>query len=270
MAQFSPVAPASILQKLQQHGTLGYYHLLIASDVLEFQTQYRQVFRNLKRVFVIVDNGLIERGASLPAAALLTAAEVVAASTIVLPDQLRSAQETARLSVTAAHELQLAAGRPLNLLAVAQGNTISEMLVCAAAILNEVPSVRYLAVPRVAQQVLGSRCEIVRKLRYAFGLSIHLLGFSDDLADDVAASCLPGVLGVDSATPIWLGLQNILLPSKPPSSNSYGPRPQDFWQQTEINQEVLDNIATARRWFDVPMSAVSPERRQTGRLQRPG
>lgn len=111
-----------------------------------------------------------------------------------------------------------------------------------------------LAVPRGLTPNLGSRIPLVELLAQEHGLSMHLLGFSENIADDIAAAASsPLVRGIDAATPVWLGMfgRRSILPPTPPLAADYGRRPQGFWRankQYDIST-ITENVERVRKWL---------------------
>ena len=248
---YAPVAPIEIYYVLDRLGLLGEYHFLIAHDVLEHLSYYERFYarRRGKRDFVILDNGLIELGAPLSAKDLARAAKAVNASLLILPDKLLDAKATVELSLKAAEELSDIDLGHCRLMAVAQGRSVEEALECARSIYMKVPRVAAFGVPRAMTKQIGTRCVLARDLYRLWGLPIHLLGFSDNLVDDMLSVRQEGVMGIDSAMPIWLGNSGRLLPNNPAENFVAGRRPENYWEMDDITSEAAWNIVTIRKWL---------------------
>jgi len=208
--------------------------------------------------YIIMDNSLIELGYPLPVADVVQAAELVNASVIVLPDVLGDRIKTLELSAKAAIELnELRATSPyarrVRMLGVAQGQTLNDVFSCARDLIQSVGA-EMISIPRHVTAKVGSRTKLAQMVRQ-YGVPVHLLGFSENLLDDFTTLGIPGVIGIDSALPIWYGLQGFELPTTPPVNADYGKRPADYESQTEINSVVIKNLRRVERWVNIVKDA---------------
>lgn len=268
-SRFAPVAPIAIHQRLASEGALGNYHLLLAHQVLEQPAIHKGFYRqqlpyirtyqghenwgkgSLGKPYIIMDNSLIELGYPLPVADVIVAAELVNASVIVLPDVLGDRIKTLNMVADAIIELdKLKASslyaRKVKVLGVAQGQTFNDVFSCARDMI-QLLGMDMISIPRHVTSKVGSRIELVQAVA-KYGKPLHLLGFSDNLFDDMSALAIKGVMGIDSAVPIWYGLQGFSLPVTPPVNADFGKRPADYEQQTEINSLVIRNIRRVESW----------------------
>jgi hypothetical protein len=251
MAQFAPVASLPVYQQLAARGQLGAYHLLIATEVLKDPVAWQTFWLQRDQGFLIMDNGLIETGRPTTPDELCVAARLTGASCIVLPDALGDYQETRRLVREALAQDPDFGGYPL--LGVVQGRTVHEVQDCVH--LYRSVGVKYLALPRVMTSIFGTR-QILAQLVYEIaGLPIHLLGFSDNIYDDMLCSALPGVMGIDSAVPLWIAWnpKREYLPVSPPRDTKalYGSRPPDYWTYVPDNEMDIAtaNVRKVRSWI---------------------
>lgn len=255
--QYAPVAPLHTLETLNGAKALGHYQLLIAPIVLDNYEAYRSFFKHNPDQLVMLDNGVIELGYPLGIGELYQAARGVGASVVVLPDTIDDGSYTAKQAIHAAsafrefgpHGSTAHGLSPISLMGVVQGTTLEECLACAKSHVEEA-QVDWLAVPRGLTPNLRSRVQLTVTLAEAYELPVHILGFSDNLADDIAAAtCHPRVRGIDAATTAWLP---DLLPDEPPSdptvSQSWGRRPTNFWQAGPPDA-LVQNVVTVRRWL---------------------
>jgi hypothetical protein len=244
--QFAPVAPLPALRTLAKAGVLGNYQLLIAPMVLEHAMEYFHFFTGEHDdQFVILDNGVIELGHSLSAPDLHYAADVVGAHVVVMPDTIDDAEATIQ-QVEDGLETFRKYDTATDTLGVVQGTTMGECLRCAESLVKA--GVDWLAVPRGLTPHLGSRVPLVRQVAQ-FGLPIHILGFSEDMKDDIETMMShPLIRGIDAATPIWM---KGLLPDEPPRVARFGRRPFDFWQRPPeaMGPEFTRNVETVRAWI---------------------
>lgn len=273
MDRFAPVAPIAIHERMADAGVLGSYHLLLAHQVLASPAVHKAFYRHRLPVmikngnalrerngkpYIIMDNSLIELGYPLPVADVLVAAETVNASVVVLPDVLGDRIKTLELSAQAANELNelrvsSAYARGVRMLGVAQGQTLNDVFSCARDLIQQV-GVDLVSIPRHVTAKVGSRVKLAEMVRQ-YGKPVHLLGFSENLLDDFTALGIPGVIGIDSAVPIWFGLQGFELPTTPPVDADFGKRPKDYESQTEINSQVIRNLRRVDRWVNIVKGA---------------
>lgn len=223
-AQFAPVLPLSIAEALQSHH-LGDYHLLLAHDVLKNPAAYKWQYAS--KAIKIMDNSLIELGYAMEIRDVVEAANTVGAQFVVLPDKLKDAVWTEEATKAARVEFEmLESHKTAGILPmpVLQGMYHMECNYLLETWASE--GYKAVAIPRILVEVFGSRKDAIHKaIEYGFKY-IHLLGFSENLQDDVDCARIPGVMGIDSAVPIRLGLQK-----KTISLDKYvdpGPRG-DYW-----------------------------------------
>jgi hypothetical protein len=241
-----------VLPKVCQFGS---YHLPLAHNVLENQLMWQDFFAAVRIQYddttVIMDNSLIELGTSLSADKLAQACEVVSADYLVLPDALGQCQETIDATLTAAAELEQYGQLPFKYAIVAQGQNGDQVQRC----LDEVYAalgdrVGMICVPKILHKTFGSRGPVTDTIWQKFQLPVHLLGFSDSPADDAATARQPGVMGIDSAMPVWYGSMGHLVPQSPPNHMDTGPRPKNFFSLSYFNATYMAmNVNYCKGWF---------------------
>ncbi len=250
MSKFAPVAPPLMLLDLKRKGTLGDYHLLLAHDVVAQKDLYKEVFDGKyrdgsdTRPFVIMDNSVIELGEPVSDEVMKEAISIVHTDLIVLPDAIADPERTLEMSTKAA--LSWVSFDVNACMVVPQGTTMNEFTDSAEQLMK-LPGVRAWGVPRHATSKLKTRHHLTYSLMVLRpGFSIHLLGFSDDLVDDISVARAIGVSGIDSAVPIRLGLHNIPFHTH---IDSHPPRG-DYWETaTTATPQVLENLAKIRGWI---------------------
>lgn len=212
MAYFAPVCPVHILKQLAAEGSMGTYHLPLAHDVLEHKDEYHNLFVKSRYAdFIsttILDNSVIELGTAVDINVIGEAAKIVHANVIVLPDVLLDAEATvanckAAIPVWREVMFNIYGSRPWSFMIVPQGKTPGEFAWCAEQFANDI-DIGWWGIPRNYNiKGLGSRrdaVEIVRSINSS--RKIHLLGFSDNIVDDVLSARSEHVAGIDSAVPI--------------------------------------------------------------------
>lgn len=116
------------------------------------------------------------------------------------------------------------------------------------------PRVRALSAPRIATATLGSRMEVVMNIHRSYPTHfLHLLGFSDNVLDDICCARVPGVSGIDSAVPIRAGLKGIVMVIDRPQP-IIGPRG-NFWNCDIPDAQLVEhciriNLEKYRRFID--------------------
>jgi hypothetical protein len=255
MAKFAPIASLAMMKSLDEKDLLGDYHLLLAHKILEDPQGWGSFFqRRLTERgedFIIMDNSLIELGRPLSVQEVVNAAVHVAADCIVLPDKLTDMSQTFEMSKAAMQEYTAVCRDWFDFLGVVQGKTEDEYMKCAEGLVGL--GCHYLSIPRVTKEVLGSRVFITERIISEFGKDIHLLGFSDDLIDDLATANMfskresfpVGVIGIDSSEPLRMGCAFKRINTFP----RVCPRRPEDWLDKDwpITNEVEYNLHWVRR-----------------------
>lgn len=258
MAKFAVVAPLNIVEQLDILGILGSHHLLLAHDVVHPRNnqRYHDLFHPegrrrtkrdpippLKRT-IIMDNSVIELGHAVDPAMLEEACSTVQATSVVLPDILEDAAATLESCVNAVLSWDKFDLPPYMM--VPQGRTLSEFLNCAQAFIH-VDRVNYWGVPRNIVALHGSRKGAIGCL---FGISpgkrIHMMGFSDDIEDDIRCAQLTEVDTIDSAVPLRA---NTLITIDPEDPYKHTPR-SEWWSTAEFHSVIPENLHRVRKWLD--------------------
>lgn len=250
MARFAPVVPLQTARLLKEWGILGDYHLLLAHDVLDHPDEYRSVYSDLGTgACIILDNSVVELGSAMQVMDLARACDIIQPHFLVIPDVQGEYRETANMAEKFRNEFNHTAMRHIPLLGVVHGKSLRECRWCALS-LAQIDGVKALSVPRIVGQTLGSRMAVLMDILWAQPvMPIHLLGFSDDILDDVACARVPGVIGIDSAVPIRAALQSRDLTLD--HRIDYGPRG-SYWDTRMGAHDkglVMGNLSRIRRWI---------------------
>lgn len=237
-AHFAPVAPIHMLRYFERNGYLGHYHLLLAHDVADPVNEHAfwQMFHSRHPdMFIILDNSLIELGYPVTLDVILKACQIVRPNIVVLPDVLKGKDETIAMHRKAIEEWQKIGID--SFMAVIQGRTDEELYDFVQEFRNE-PSIKMWSVPRVVGQTMGTR-RMATQMVHTLSphKPIHLLGFSDNVNDDLICARMPGVAGIDSAVPIRAGLCGRLayFEDMPPRG--------DYWTRDPLGNELQRAIA---------------------------
>lgn len=258
MALFAPVAPIQILESLKLNSVLGSYHLLLAHHVLEQPERFKTLFDGMPACTIIMDNSIVELGDAASDEKVLEAINCIQTRPgsphwfiPVLTDVMGDGEAT-REKAAASYQWwrENAPGWPL--MVVAQGNNWEDFTKTVDHFLigDKYPKIEYVGVPRVLVKTLGSR---YRALQYIEAvrpsINVHLLGFSDDVTDDVVCANHPSVEGIDSAVPLRYSysVSGGSSPLYTPSSE-IPPRPADWFEKGEIDEHVLRNLHNIRSW----------------------
>jgi hypothetical protein len=261
MAKFAPVVPIQIAEQLQgktkEDDIFGDYHLILAHDVLANPEGYKRVYDRVRErfpeSFIILDNSIVELGTAMEMEALLEANRIVQPDCIVIPDAMGDGEETRRLAKKFCDDYYRytnAMIKPTPLMGVLQGGDVQDCLATYSTYTSLI-SVQHISVPRIIAQKQGSRVPLLVRLSNMWAFrSVHMLGFSDDLLDDISCARMPIVRGIDSAVPIRAGMNMIDITLS--HNRDYGPRA-DYWERRisgEIEEiEVASNLLRVRRWI---------------------
>lgn len=213
MTQYAPIAPIDCLLKLQAAGFLGNYLVLLAHEVVAEVEKYEKLIREFSGT-IMMDNSLIELGEPVDVETMMAAIEITGADYAVLPDKLLKMEETIEASTTALRQWQ-EIGLGTQHVIVAQGVSVDECVFCVQQIIDEMPERDpfVISVPRALVEILGTRLEVIKALQKNFNnVPIHLLGFSCNYFDDIRCARYEGIMGIDSATPIRLGMEGKIMP----------------------------------------------------------
>ncbi len=248
--KYSPIAPISILRQLFKKKSLDNYLLLLAHDVLEHSHEYEKLVHDMREwddeTFIIMDNGTIERGSPVSVGDLVEAANLVEADCIAAPDVVGDFLATQKLCMEQGSAL--AAHFPLML--IPQGATSTEIYDCIDWMDARFPilngDTRYWGIPRWFTNTLGTRSTCINYIANYTGMcKIHLLGMSGSLKDDFECCRMPYVMGIDSANPLVLGYNHVLISGK---AEHHMPRG-DYWDECtevtplmEYNVEYVHNV----------------------------
>jgi hypothetical protein len=259
MAQFAAVCPIQMLEQLKERKILGTYHLLLAHHVLEYPDRFKEVFKhedlNTKQHTIIMDNSIVELGDAASDAKVLEAVKALQDKPgqrnwiiPVLTDVMGDGKATRK----AAHESYnwwKANAPEWPLMVVLQGNDWADFCRTADYFLAEgdFPQIEYVGIPRVLVKALGSRQTAIQYVdAIAPNISTHLLGFSDDVTDDIICANIPTVEGIDSAVPLRYDYSV--------EGDAYTPtadipaRPPEWFKDGQVTDATVKNLYNIRRW----------------------
>lgn len=253
MTRFAPVAPIQILEAMKMLGVLGNYHLLLAHHVLECPERFHDLFDPLttQSSTIIMDNSIVELGASENESKVLAACNAILAESPtpheIIPVLTDVMGDGAATRAASALSYEYWTGEiDLPLMVVLQGADWKDFCLTVDTFLanDDYPAITWVGIPRKLTENVGSRqmaVQYVRALRP--DINIHLLGFSNDVVDDVICARMECVAGIDSAVP--LRYNGIYTPTA-----EVPPRPADWFEHGQFNSEAHKNLVNMRQWIE--------------------
>ena len=244
MAKYSPIAPLPLLLELQANKALGSYLLLLAHDVLANPSGYIELVDNMHREVIvphiIMDNGVVELGEALNLVEVIEAANLVEATSVVMPDVLGDFVATQKRVM---EQIQVMRNSEIPVMKVPQGSNNTELVQCVDWLTEYFPVSEgipdYWGIPRWIANDMGSRIPLIQYINAkCTDPKIHLLGMSKWPFDDMRCTKLPGVMGIDSANPIVLGLAGVSMSKGPITHMERG----NYWECTELHSEAQANV----------------------------
>lgn len=274
MAQFAPVCGPQFLKDLHatdSRNLFGTYHLLLAHNVAEQAEEHRDLWeyvnwcssskRSVTTPTIIMDNSIVELGGSVDSHMIKGAVELIkecCPSKVypVLPDVMGDGQGTRELALDAlnrwynspgsTHSMRRRSGDGCML--VAQGASLDDFITTVTHFFvkhaEKSKHIKFVGIPRVLTRLLGSRQKAVMVVNMiAPHVKIHLLGFSNNLVDDLLCARMNCVTGIDSAVP--LRYKSLLEPN-----SIVGPREEGWLESSRLkdNPFAAQNILNIRKW----------------------
>jgi hypothetical protein len=252
MARFAPVAPIQVLEAMYDDSpeTFGDYHLLLAHHTAQYEERFRALFRRIAEEgkidpIVIMDNSVVETGGFVDFGLMIRATEVVAdyiPNVIpVLPDVMGDGAAT-REVVGKDYRRWVEEMPGVGFMAVVQGANWDDYLESLYHFTSgNYGIIEFLGIPRVLVETIGTREDAVLRAVAQKGHTqrIHLLGYSDNMVDDLKCSQMEGVFGIDSAVPLRY-------PDNFTFSVDAGKRPEDWFETAEFTRLMQQNLEFVR------------------------
>ena len=259
MARFAPVAPIQILEKMKQQKMLGTYHLLLTHHILEYPDRFHELFRDVSGATIIVDNSVVELGDAASDQKVYEACKAVQLSsrrpnwiTPVLTDVMNDGPATREVATESYLWWVNNAEEEYPLMVVLQGQSWEQFCRTADYFLADpakFPQIEYVGIPRVLVSHQGTR---QRAIQYVQALnpmaSIHLLGFSDNVTDDIICSNMPDVEGIDSAVPLRYAYSAKEGQEYYTPTSEIPPRPEDWFEKGNFTVVDEGNLHNIRKW----------------------
>jgi hypothetical protein len=211
---------ASIVSTPHLRETSNNDYFMALAHLVPGDEEYAAFFRDMSDAgkFVLMDNGVVETGTAMPIDRVLEIGAEIKAKEIILPDQLGNMAKTIDLGMEALHFIQDEGLKTPRLLAVPQGETLSEWLFCLKEMshwpIHTIGISRFGPAPRAELIYEGWKLGLFSRF-----LDIHLLGCKADpieVARIVAGFPSLNIRGVDSAFPFYYALKGIRLPDESP------------------------------------------------------
>lgn len=251
--KFAPIVPPKLLPKLKEKGHLGNYNLLLVQEVLEDLGLFNSVFFDHES-FNILDNGVVETGQPADVRDMLRAAISCNASLVILPDVIENTNATLKvIDLTYPAYRDIFKGTRIKYMAVPQGRDLQEFIFCAKRI-HDICDVAMWGIPRSIVKQSGSRSASIFHLNREYPqIPIHLLGFSNNMIDDVSCTRHMPVVGIDSSLPCLLGGAGWSIALDPKiegrSYRQHDKKGRRVWDEMKWTEFIGDNIQTVRDWI---------------------
>lgn len=253
MHQFAPVGPHQLLWRIPDH-ILGRYHLVLAHDIVENRDNWQYMLPLGSTV--IIDNSIIELGEATSLDTIIEAHNILSIPTdryrlvVVPPEKLNDPEESNNMFVRAYGPLQDALGPNVEMMYIIQGPTFNDVQRSISHLrkrMYDYRQLRWVGIPRSIVERVGTRMYAlleVLKLKLEFpSINIHLLGFSDNIADDIMCASMFGVAGIDSAVPLRLGQKHIPIDLKYIGDQA-GPRGNYWEDKSPPTRSTIHNLLT--------------------------
>jgi len=252
--RYSPIAPIHLLEELFSKGILGNYLLLLAHDVLAHPQRYASLMDAMRdsneHSMVIMDNSVVELGVAMSLRDVIKAADITSANCIMTPDVLGNFSRTQAV-VEKWKTTLIECHYPL--MRVPQGSSIEDLLRCVEWLRFTLPIDENLGdpelwgIPRWITNKLGSRkslVEFIGRTSDVENVGIHLLGMSQNFADDMVCANMPNVMGIDSANPLVAGLADLDFSLDKPKHLDRG----DYWNTPKLTPMMISNVEYVQKY----------------------
>ena len=179
---------------------------------------------------VIMDNSAVEVPELATIDGVIAGAAYIGASEIILPDKLREAAYTERMTVEGLTKLQdvFPEGPPFQVMAVPQGRDVEEWTTCARS-LSKLKGINTIGISYTVTNYFKTRAEAIKRAKLdECGLNLHLLGCFDVKEAQATAKKYPQIRSIDSAIATVFAEGNVQLDSGHQRSKDPAARKVDF------------------------------------------
>jgi len=263
-ALFAPIGPTKLLRLLkeQDEELLGRFHLVLAHDIVEHSGEWKDLLP--EGSLVIIDNSIIELGKPVESEVMVQAVKILGDSihpVVVLPDKFDDPYTTYTQSALYYSILTKVLPSSTEYMYVLQSSNPNELKkdsifrgLQLAYCLGE-QKVCWWGIPRRIADNMGTRMHAVLEARQIqlshpeLGIKVHLLGFSNNIQDDIYCCQERGIIGIDSTVPLRLGQRGINIDLNA-SQDQAGLRSLDnYWDtpHTAVNITTSHNLRVFRR-----------------------
>ncbi len=245
MTKFCIVAPPQVLQGLAARGLMGMHHLLLAHDVVAQAQKYESIFKyrtwDKADELIIMDNSVIETGNAVDLKMMAEAIAIVRPTVVVLPDVLLDGEATAQSCLYALDTWPRYLPDTTRYCYIPQGKKLTEFIASARALADH-ELITFWGCPRNVVKYHGSRNGALNVLKDVNpSRKIHMMGFSDNMEDDITCAKLHEVESIDSAVPLRINH---------PLYKDGEPKPRgDWWETGAVTMFTVQNLQIARQWF---------------------
>lgn len=257
MARFLPVAPVDITRNMfevsKRAPSVQHDIFLLAHDVVSKPKEWAAVNKHWqwKHSYSILDNSVIELKSAVDTAMIVDALAISKARTVVLPDVLEDGKASLAATLEVYDDWVDRFGNfwdpskgYAELMFVPQGKDLQDWLACfemGLRAMADCPPV-WIGIPRnTTGRICHSRADLVKVVKAIYPQAkVHLLGFSDNVMDDLISARQPGANSIDSAVPVRVEDFRI--------SAEAGPRG-DWWDNHEVTDQQISNILHAQSIF---------------------
>lgn len=266
MTCFAPVCGIQMYEQMYENDELPNYLLLLAHDVDARSARYNDLFglvRNPHRV-TIMDNSITELGSAIGQDVCIRAAKAAYANVLVLPDVYEDGEATVK-AITEAYpqweeDADANLGWEWSFMAVPQGKTLAEFAYCAEQLANasKFKNIHWWGIPRNLVKNVGTRREAIKICAMlAPWRAIHMLGFSDNILDDILCARGHGhnvpIQGIDSAVPMRCSATASSVPLRFTLGLGEMPkRPENWLEQALLTNEVRADWYSAAQYIEGP------------------
>jgi len=191
---------------------------------------------------VILDNSVVELNDAVDAGMIAEAAAIVRPTCVVLPDIMLDGEATAKSCLKALDEWGAVLPPDTKYCYIPQGKKVTEFIASARAFASDDPRITFWGCPRNVVKHHGSRSMALEVLREVNPRrKIHMMGFSDNMSDDIHCAVTYKPESIDSAVP--LRLNGPLFKDTQPGVRG------DWWETGVCTAFTWQNLQTARNWF---------------------
>lgn len=272
--RFAPIGPTRLLRSIRDQfgdSMLGHYHLVLAHDVVENSKEWENLLP--EHSTVIIDNGIIELGNPVVWEVMKAAVDILGQSikpVVVLPDRFDDPDTTYQGSKEYYNRIESKLSDDIQYMYVIQGKVARQVdaAIAYGKMLSNDTRINWWGIPRIVGNNMGTRMYTIlkareQKLKVSPHLKLHLLGFSNNVRDDIFCSREQDIEGIDSAVPLRLGQKDRRLILDIDLPDQAGPRSEDtFWEDSHdvVKPMTMHNLSLVKRAIRDPYPSIGDYR----------